>query len=302
MWLRLMTEGLGLVLPSALALNKFSLWSSVFAPVEIISYLHMHFKDWCLHMWNIGSSVTVYSSVPPASLDTFKAQKCSNILYCSGVLKLSNLEKNFPVPQEYQDVFIVPSSETHPEINPSVCSWRKILCSPPYIRDLAKTFNLGGQTVTFKWLGSNKMWFCGEGEFAKPTLHAAHLSTTGTTVETGWADSRADNRVTQNLPDSLPDKIGSAMVQSNMDQPGATGSGVGASGGIFPAPSCDGDEETWNSRKRCSKWLKQVRWGWRRKVSSELLGLIFNNLNCFYCHCMECQYMSRNQEMIISFF
>lgn len=86
-------------------------------------------------MWSIvGSSVlvTVYSSVPPASFGTPKAQKGSNILYCSGVLELSDLEKNFPFPQEYKDEFTVPSSETYPEINPIVYSWGKIPYSSSY--------------------------------------------------------------------------------------------------------------------------------------------------------------------------
>lgn len=76
------------------------------------------------------------------------------------------------------------------------------------------------------------------------SAHLAQLS-----KEAGWADSRADNGVSRNLPDSLPDKICSAVVQPYMDQPGATGPGVGATGGVFLAPSCHGDEETQNSRK-----------------------------------------------------
>lgn len=146
-------------------------------------------------MWNIVVSsvtVSVYSSVPPASLDTFKAQKGSNILCCSGALELGDLEKNFPIPQECKDVFTVPSLKTHPETNPIVYSWGKIPCSLPHIRGPTKTFNLRGQTETFKWLGSNRMWFCREGEFAKPPLHVGHPNTSGTAVQgsrPGWLQS-----------------------------------------------------------------------------------------------------------------
>lgn len=92
-----------------------------------------------------------------------------------------------------------------------------------------------------------------EGEFAKPPLHAAHLSTA--VQGSRLADSRAEKGVTQNLPDSLPDKICPAVCSATWCH------WTWVLTELVFLPQAVMGMRRHETPERCSKLLKQMKWG-----------------------------------------
>lgn len=73
--------------------------------------------------------------------------------------------------------------------------------------------------------------------------------------EAGWADSRAEKGVTQNLPDSLPDKICPAVCSATW------GHWTWVLAELVFLPQAVMGMRRHETPERCSKLLKQMKWG-----------------------------------------